>query len=347
MATIGNTYFNLIDYFRSLSPDGNSIDADMIEILMQLTPIVNDAVTISANQGMQHIHSVRDTLPSVTWGRLYKGIPQSKSGRSQVTDATGFVEGLSTIDKRLLDLAGPKSDAVRLSEARGFLEAMCQEAERGVIYNDNTTTPEKFKGLAARYNTLANGQVIDGGGVGADNTSIWFVTWAEDLTALLTPEHIPSGLHREDKGEQRVLDGASAAYYVMEELFRWHLGVVTKDPRYNARIANIDVSAALAGTVDLYGLMRSAYYKLQNRRQTKMVKPDGASNGSAASEGRTVIYMNRDMLEALDMLSTNGGATDSFVRLTPMELEGKEVMSWRGLPIRETDALLKTEALVA
>jgi len=63
--------------------------------------------------------------------------------------------------------------------------------------------------------------------------------------------------------------------------------------------------------------------------------------------GRTVIYMNRDMLEALDALATNKGGSDNFVRLTPMELEGKEVMSYRGIPIRETDALINAESVVS
>jgi len=38
---------------------------------------------------------------------------------------------------------------------------------------------------------------------------------------------------------------------------------------------------------------------------------------------------------------------DNFVRLTPMEIQGEEVMTWRGIPIRETDALVTNEALVA
>lgn len=346
MATLGSSYYNLADYFRSLAPDGQSVDADMVEMLMQLTPVVQDAITIVANKGTEHMHAVRDVLPSVTWGRLYRGIPQSKSGRSSVTDRTGFVEGLSTIDKRLLDLADGNEGAVRLSEARGFVEAMVQEVEKTIFYGDEISTPEKFKGLAARYNSLANPNVIDGGGSGADNTSIYMVTWAEDLTALIHPKGTPAGLHREDKGEQRVTD-ATGAYYVMEELFRWSLGLVVKDPRYNVRIANIDVSNVQAGTVDLYGLLRKASYRLQGRRATKMLKPDGAPNPNAAGEGRTVIYMNRDMLQALDALATNAGNGDNFVRLTPMELEGREVMSWRGIPIRETDSLLNTETVVA
>jgi hypothetical protein len=51
-------------------------------------------------------------------------------------------------------------------------------------------------------------------------------------------------------------------------------------------------------------------------------------------------------MEALDALSTNSGASDSFVRLTPMEIQGNEVLTYRGIPIRETDAILNTEAQV-
>ncbi len=350
MATIGNTYYNLADYFRSMSPDG-SIEADIVEILSELTPLVLDAVTIEANNGTNHIHSIRDTLPSVTWGRLYRGIPASKSGRSQVTDTTGFVEGLSAIDKRLLELAGPKADALRLSEARGFLEAMAQEAEETVFYGDTITTPEEFKGLNARANVIGAGtygnQIVDGGGVGSDNTSIHIVTWSEDYTSLIHPQNTKAGIQREDKGEQRTYDSLNNVYYVMEELFRWHLGLSVKDPRGNVRIANIDVSSAQAGTVDLYALLRSAFYRLNTRRSGRYLMPDGTPKANAARTGRTVIYMNRDMLEVLDRLASNDGSSDSFVRLTPMELEGKEVMSYRGMPIRETDAILNTEAVVA
>jgi hypothetical protein len=348
MATIGNTYYNLADYFRSLSPNG-SIEADILEILATLTPIIDDAVTIEANNGTSHIHTIRDTLPTVTWGRLYQGIAPSKSGRSQVTDTTGFVEGLSTVDKRLLDLAGPKADAIRLSEARGFLEAMAQEAEQTIFYGDTITTPEEFKGLAARANAIGSGtygnQIIDGGGSGSDNTSIWFVTWSEDYTSLIHPQNVPAGLQREDKGEQRALDGSSRVYYVMEELFRWHLGLSVKDPRGNVRIANIDVSDALAGTVDLHALMRAAYYRLNVRRAGKYRDATGAAIPGAAATGRTVIYMNRTMLEVLDKLGTDEGNT--ALMLKPTELEGKEVMTWRGMPIRETDTILNTEAAVA
>jgi hypothetical protein len=128
-----------------------------------------------------------------------------------------------------------------------------------------------------------------------------------------------------------VLDASGNAYYAKEELFSWHVGMAVKDWRYVARVANVDVSLMQAGSVALYNFMRKAYYKLQSRR---------------VAGGKQVIYCNRDVLEALDALATNAGASDNFVRLQRTEVEGKEVLSYRGIPIRETDAILNTEARV-
>jgi hypothetical protein len=64
-----------------------------------------------------------------------------------------------------------------------------------------------------------------------------------------------------------------------------------------------------------------------------------------AAQGRTVIYMNRDMLQALDAAGTN--ASNGALMLKPMELQGEEVLSYRGMPIRETDALINAESVVS
>lgn len=331
MATLGSSFVDLIDIYKQQDGQGNFVP--VIEILTELNPILDDALAVECNKGTTHLHTVRTGLPSVTWGRLYQGIPQSKSGKAQVEDTTGFVEGLSTIDKRLLELS-TNEGAVRLSEAQAYLEAMSQEVSSRVFYGNSAADPEEFMGLAPRFNDLSapNGnQIIDAGGVGADNTSIWFVTWGDNQAQLLYPKGTQAGVQREDMGEQRVLDGAGNPYYAKEEKFTWHVGLAVKDWRYVSRVANIDVSNMQAGSVALYDFMRKAYYKLQNRR---------------VAGGRMAIYCNRDVLEALDALATNAGASDSFVRLKPMEIEGKEVMTYRGIPIRESDAILNNEAQV-
>lgn len=331
MATLGASFVDLIDIYKQ--QDGKGQFVPIIEMLNQMNPILDDAIAVECNKGTTHLHTVRTGLPAVTWGKLYQGIPQSKSGKAQVEDTTGFVEGLSTIDERLLALSS-NSGAVRLSEAQSFLEAMSQEVATRIFYGNSATDPEMFMGLSPRFNstTAPNGnQIVKAGGVGADNTSIWFVTWGDNQCQLLYPKGTAAGVSREDMGRQRVLDGSGNPYYAMEEKFTWHVGLAVKDWRYVARIANIDVSLMQAGSVKLYDYMRQAYYKMQNRR---------------VAGGKMAIYCNRDVLEALDALANNAGAADSFVRLQRTEMEGKEVLTYRGIPIRETDAIVNNEALV-
>jgi len=332
MATLAASNMTLLDIAKQT--ENNDI-ADVVEILAQQNPIIADAVAMECNMGAVHRHSIRTGLPTVGWGALYQGVAQSKSTYQQVDDTTGFVEALSSVDTRLLQLA--KNPAkVRLNEANGFLEAMNQEAATGIFYHNTATTPEKIKGLAPRYSVYGGGgagvNVINGAAQNSDNTSIWFVTWSERATHLIYPEGVVAGLKREDKGEQRVLDGSSNPYYVKEELFTWHMGVAVKDWRYNARVANIDVSDAIAGSIDLYDLMSQAYYRLQSRR---------------VPDGKQVIYCNRDIMYALDKLARGKGtAASGALQLSRKELDGEEVMTFRGMPIRETDALLNNETLV-
>jgi len=216
------------------------------------------------------------------------------------------------------------------------LEAISQEVASTLFYGNDATDPTKFLGLAPRFadTTAPNGgQIVDGGGSGADNTSIWFVTWGDSQCHLLYPQGTAAGVMREDKGEQRTVDGDGNPYFVEEELFRQHVGLTVRDWRYVARVANIDVSALQAGSVDIYALMRKAFWKIKQHRLPGT---------------RMAIYCNSDVMEALDADSTpTTGTSASFVRLKPTEVDGFEVMGYRGIPVRQCDAILNTEAVVS
>jgi hypothetical protein len=338
MAILGASYWNLIDVLKA----GGDGLGDVVEALTQLTPFMKDANVVSCNSGTEHRSTIRTGLPAVSWGALYQGIAQSKGNYTEVKDTTGFVEGLSSVDERLLNLKPAEAAKMRLVEGQGFLESIAQTVDSAIWYSDVKVNGKQFHGLAPRYNALSNANVVNGGGSGSDNTSIWFVTHGDMQTSVIVPDAVPAGVQREDMGRQRVLDGNGNPYYVKEEKFTQHLGLCVKDWRFNGRIANIDVSDVIAGTVALNPLMRKLYYKLQGRRAYKMERE------GQVSPGRTVIYMNRLMLEALDAETSNGrSGVDNFVRLTPMEVQGEEVMTWRGIPIRETDAIVTSEALVA
>ncbi len=337
MATLSKTMLSLIDVYKQQNPDGTV--ADIIEVLNEQNPILDDAMMMECNQSTTHMHTIRGGLPEVTWGKLYQGIPNSKSSKVQVTDTTGFVEGKSEVDVRLLELAGGTAGALRDSEAMSYLEAMNQEVADKLFYGNSASDPDQFMGLSPRFNdkSATNGnQIIDAGGTGADNTSIWMVTWGDRQCHLLYPKGTQAGVKREDKGEQNVTDGVGNTYFAKMELFRWHVGLAVKDHRFVCRVANIDVSEMAAGNVKLYDFLRKAYYQNEGRRAKKR----------SEMTGRMAIYCNRDVMEALDALATNAGADDSFIRLKPMEIEGQEVLTYRGIPIRESDALLNTEARV-
>lgn len=343
MATIGNTYLSLADLFKT--QDGNGeVTSQIIELLSQTNPILQDMMVAECNNGSGHLTTVRTGLPSGTWRKLYQGIQPQKSTNKQVKDATGMLEARSEIDSDLVALS-KNPGQFRLNEATAFLEGMNNDMASTLFYGDTDQNPERFMGLAPRFNAYRSpanvpsqdtaDQVINGGGTGADLTSVWMVVWGERTCHGLYPQGTMAGLKRQDLGEIDADDPDNGGKYrAMAEIFKWHMGLTVRDFRYVVRIANIDVSELRAGNVNIYALMREGYYRLYQREVTG---------------GRAAIYCNREVLEALDAATTpitSTNPTSSTVRLTTREVDGREVQFYRGMPIRQTDAIVNTEAAV-
>lgn len=314
------------------------------EVLNQLNVVMRDAAFITCNKGLEHETLVRAGLPSVAWQKIGGYTTPSKSKTVAQKFTTGFCRSLSQVPQDLLDLSNDEA-ATRLSEATPHLEAMAQEFE-SMFFNGNTgNNPFGFDGLAAYYNALpsstnnASNMVVNGGGAGSDNASIWIVRHGEQHTSMLVPKGIPVGIQREDKGQQRDTDGSGGVRFVQEEQFTLHSGVAIKDYRSNARIANIDVSAALAGSVDLNELMTTAWHRAKHPKYNMDV------NTSVSVGGKAVIYMNRDLFEALDKQSRSA-TLHPALHLNVKEIAGEEVTTWRSLPIRVTDGLSSAETLL-
>jgi hypothetical protein len=212
-----------------------------------------------------------------------------------------------------------------------------QECARTAVYGDVASEPEKFTGLAPRFNdpSAGNGeQLVDAGGTGNVNSSIWFVTWGENSVHLLYPEGSRAGLSREDKGKstKEVPDGS--LYDVYREKFCWDVGLSVRDWRGVSRICNIDMdelggdpeAEGYAGA-DLIDLMIDGYYKLDNPNQPS---------------GNTVIYTSRNVAANLHKQAANR----KNMNLTLETYEGKPIVRFLGHPIRRLDALLETEAAI-
>ena len=331
MATVGNTYLTLKDKYSQ--KEGGKITNTIIDLLSQMSPMVEDAVVRECNEGSTHKTTVRNGLPSVEFRKFYQGVSCSKGEYTQVTDATGMLEVYSQVDKALADLEGD-TQQFRMNEAGAFLEAMTQTAEQNIIYGNKKSNPAGFDGLANRYNKISTdgksigNWVIDAGGTGSDNTSIWFITWGELHTHLLYPKGTQAGLKHEDKGAQTALDGNGNMYEVYRDHWRWDLGLTVRDYRSTCRIANIDVSdLSTDNASDLLALMVKAYHKVARYAKT----------------GTTKIYCNETISTFLHLQAMN----KANVNLTIDTAAGKPIVNFLGLPIRCADAILNTEAQVS
>lgn len=333
MAVLASQYLTLADTRKRKDP--NDQVAAIIEQLAQTNSVIPDATTIECNDGSSHLTSVRTGLPTATWRQLYQGVQPTKSTTAQVRDTVGMAEAWSEIDSKLVEMDADPA-GLRLSEASAFLEGMNQAMESTVFYGDQATAPAKFTGFAPRFNSLsaANAsQIVDAGGTGSDNTSIWLVGWSPQTVSLLFPRGSQAGLQREDKGKGVKTNADGSLYDVHREKFTWDIGLTVRDWRFISRVANIDVSdlSPTAGTgANLMDQLVTAYWRLHRRR---------------LMGGKFAIYCNATVMEFLDKQSRRA---NSNVQLTWSEANGdsEPVLNFRGMPIRQSDAILNTEARV-
>jgi len=327
MATIGTTALTLIDWSKRLDPNGNT--SDLVELLNTTNPILTDAAVVEGNLPTGHRTTVRTGLPTPAWRMLNYGVQPSKSTTVQVDDSSGMLEAYSQVDKDLANLNG-NTASFRLSEDRAFIEGMTQEMASTLWYGNTATDPKKFLGLSPRYASLsaANADnIIDASGTQTDNTSIWLITWSDQATHLIFPKGSRAGLQSRDLGEQTLIDAAGGLYQGYRSHYKWDIGLTMRDWRYNVRICNIDVSNLIADS-------SAANLTRQMIKATHLLPSEGM--------GRSVFYVNRTVSTYLDLQMMNG----TNVNLTLDNAAGQRVMSFRGIPIRRSDALLNTEARV-
>ena len=332
MATLSVTNPTLADLAKVTDPDGSI--ADVVEILNATNEILLDMTFLEGNLTTGHRTSIRSGLPTPTWRKLYGGVQPTKSRAVQVTDNTGMMEDYSEVDKALVDMAGNPA-SFRLQEDRPHIEGMNQEFASTLFYGDESTAPEEFTGLSARYNSLSaeNGDnIIAGGGSGSDNASIWLICWGPNTCHGIIPKGSMAGVQQRDLGEVTLenADGANGRMQAYRTHYRWDVGLSVRDWRYAVRIANIDRSAltynAASGAI-INDLMHQAWTELPN-----------------TSAARCAWYMDKSILS---MLRRQTSSAVSSSTLSVDLVGGTMQTSWGGIPIRRCDALRGNEATVS
>lgn len=339
----------LADIARSMDPNGSVAQA--VNLLSQNNDAIQDILWKEGNLPTGHQTTVLTGLPNSTWRRMYQGTQPSKATRAQITDTCGILEQRSEVDKDVADLNG-NSAAFRMSEAEAHVESLQQDFLETLFYNDTAVNPERPMGLAPRYNTvnLANAgtaaNVIDAGGTGSDNTSMWLVVWGENTVTGIYPKGSTGGLSHQDLGEIDAFDTQTppARFRAYADLWKWKCGLSVRDWRYIVRIANIDVSdligqtgtQAITAATHIHKLMIDAMARIPNM-----------------GKGRAVFYGHRVITTAIAKAgldrSQNAVTVEAAIQqqgqVSP-GFAGNGTLKFLGVPIRTVDRLLRTEARI-
>jgi hypothetical protein len=329
MSTLAANNPTLLDVAKRTDPNGSI--ATIVELLAQTNDVLQDMTFIEGNLPTGNKTTVRTGLPTPTWRKLYGGVQPTKSTTAQVTDSCGMLEAYAEIDKALADLNG-NTAAFRLSEDAAHIEGMSQEMASTLFYGNEGSEPEAFTGLAPRFNSKSasnSSNIIDAGGTGTDNTSIWLCVWGPQTGFGIYPKGSQAGLQMTDKGQVTIenVDGNGGRMEGYRTHYRHDMGLTIRDWRYFVRIPNIDVSDldTIANTKNLVNWMIQASERIPS-----------------FGKGRACWYVNRTIREKLRLGILEKTATN----LNWETVEGKRVMTFDDIPVRRTDALLNNEARV-
>lgn len=324
MAIIAAKNYTLIDYAKQFDPSGQELA--IAEVLSQSNDIIGDALVKESSLDSGHEYAVRTGIPDGTWRRAYQGVPPAKATTKVVVEPYGTLSAYSVVDKLVAEKGG-HVDAVRTGQSRAIIAGMSATMASNLIYGDAGATPERFTGLAERYNDLQNAEssrnVINAGGTtNGQNSSIYLVVWDTDKVFTFFPKGSKAGIQRVDYGLVTHTDASGNEFPAYKEYFEWKLGLAVQDWRYAGRICNIDTQNIPSTLIDD---MCDLEEKIQS-----------------LSMGKPVWYMNRTVKAALRKLASSR----TNVQYTPDQITSRPLMTFNEIPVHICDAITDTENVV-
>lgn len=331
--------------------DGAQKQAYIAELLSQSNALVRDMPFIEGSEIFGHQFVFRNSIPAGSWRYLNRGTPYGKSTTGKSTIDMGSLTGYSQIDKLLAVGSGNVAE-FRKNEDVAFVEGMGQTVEQTAWYGNTATNPAEFMGFSTFYNTVTVGtaqnaqNVIDGGGTGSDNASMWLVCWGPRTVTGVYPRGSRAGLNSDDLADTRpAYDSVGNPYEAWTTYFEHNLGLCPMDWRQVVRICNIDVTnAGLAGPSALDLFVAMSQMVMQPPALGKGIS--GITETDAPNDPMPsispVIYTNRTVRFWMDVQ----GMRDVNVLNTQKDAAGRVQDDFRGVPVRISDQLINAEARV-
>ena len=330
--------------------DGMGKQRRIAELMSQTNDPLKDMPWAESSEMTGHEFVYRTSIPAGAWRSINAGTAYGKSTTAKSRVGLGELVGWSQVDRTLAERSGDVEN-FRYREDVSFIEGLGQTICNTLWYGNTVATPGEFMGLSPFYNvddtTAANGaNVINGGGTGSSNLSIWLICWGDMTIKGLFPRGSKAGLVMDNLGDTwPAFDALGNPFRALTSYFRQEAGIVVEDWRYGVRIANIDVTAAgLAGpsAADLFALFAEAvlFPPTLSREASGITETDAPDEPAPGI--RPVWYMSRTGRHWADVQ----GMRDRNVLLSLTDAAGRVTDFIRGIKVGLSDQLLTTEAQV-
>lgn len=343
MAARNGALATLVDVTATYGEAGQA-QGTIAEILEKDNPVIEDITWKEGNLITGERTWVRTGKPAVSFRRYNQGVARSKGTVGAFDEASTQLAATSQMDRALAILGGNPARA-RMNFAKPFFQSMNDEFSETLFYGNAFYESKEFTGLAPRYNDLdgpTGDYIIDAGGTGTDNRSMWLINWDPDLITGIFPIGTKAGLMHMDTTANKaagpdgypigdlVDDADGNPYLAYTDWFQWEMGIAVKDHRHAVRAANIDFSLLTADRstgADLEDLM------------VQMIERIQATGSNAA------FYAPRPLGGFLRRQALSDMRTGRSM-LGFEQIGGRRVTTFDGIPIRSLDALNVDEARV-
>lgn len=336
-----SSHMTLAEMLRRESPNG--LPADIVDVISQENYIVQDATVLECNNGSYHEDTRTVSKPSGA-ERIYgQGVAPEAGITEVITEPTCLVSGLSQIDVSQANGAAGGAANFRRTEEGLFVSGLMDNTFIPRLFRgDRSTNSRQIDGINLRsdYNALSSDHVYDNAdgnaSATANKTSIYIIQWGQKMVNLITKKGnslTPTNpFYRKDYGDRLVQDpnDSTKKLPMYETWFEASFGIFVHDPRCIKRICNIS-------TTNIDGVDDFSF------DENLLID---ATNALKYGKRNAVIYCNQTILSQIQKRGNEKG--NAFY--TEMEGEGpfaRPVTRFNGIPIREVEGILNTQATVS
>lgn len=329
-----NTKYTLLDRAKE-TIDGKNVLGIISVMNEDVDDFFMDIPFVEANMGLKH-KLIRDTgMVASTNRTFYAGVKSSKRNKQTVYEDIMLKERRREIDEDEIDTLSNRGEKLR-QEDEGHTRKLGEDVVNEFINGNQNSGSEYINGLLQRLDTINSSglnNVHTNGHTAGTGTSILVVEWNTDKSGgahgIFPPNWSNAGtlgVSVRDKGKEPCgeTDNVEAKYYAYVAQYKAWLGLAVGNNRKIGRLSNINTT--LGGSNSFAdGAVENIILLLHAMRVNK---------------GRTRMYVNNTIAAHMDIYSLN----KSNVIWPTTEVFGRPVKNFQGIPVREIDTTILTNA---